>query len=55
MKNQLEELNKLNEMLLANVNADWSENDPAAEFSALAVILTKIINTVPSEREEACR
>jgi len=54
MKNQLEELNKLNEMLLANVNADWSENDPTEEFSALAVILTKIINTVPNEREEAC-
>ena len=54
MKNLLKELVEFKEMLHTNVNADWSENDPNAEFSALAETLNGIINKVPSEREEAC-
>lgn len=55
MNNNLKkELDEFNETLRTNVNADWSENDPSEEFSALAEQLQTIINTVPSEREEAC-
>lgn len=54
MKNLLNELNEFKEMLHTNVNADWSENDPSTEFSALAETLSNIINKIPSEREECC-
>jgi hypothetical protein len=53
MKNLLNELNEFNEMLCSNVNADWSENDPTEEFSALSGILKKIIDKIPNEREVA--
>jgi hypothetical protein len=53
MKNLLKELNEFKEMLYTNVNADWSENDPSTEFSALAEALSSIIVKIPNEREEA--
>lgn len=54
MKNLRNELNEFKAVLCTNVNADWSENDPTAEFSTLAEQLQEIINKIPSEREEAC-
>lgn len=54
MQNLAKELTQFNEMLRANVAADWSENDPSQEFSTLAETLQNIINTIPNEREDAC-
>jgi len=53
MKNLIKELTEFKEALNTNVNADWSENDPTAEFSTLAEQLQAIINKIPNEREEA--
>ena len=54
MKILRNELVEFKAALCTNVNADWSENDPSAEFSTLAEQLQKIIDTIPNEREEAC-
>ncbi len=54
MKNLKEELTQFQEMLRTNAGADWSENDPKTEFSVLSEKLQKIINTIPSERQETC-
>lgn len=54
MKILRNELIEFKAALCTNVDADWSENDPSAEFSTLAEQLQKIIDTIPSEREEAC-
>lgn len=54
MQNLAKELREFNEMLRTNVDADWSENDPSQEFSALAEKLQEIIDTIPDARQEAC-
>lgn len=55
MKILRNELIEFKAALCANVNADWSENDPSAEFSTLAEQLQEIINkSIPDERQEAC-
>jgi len=49
MKRQLTKaLTELQEMLLANVNTDWSANDPIDEFQALADIVK---SKIPTERD----
>jgi len=53
MKNLKNELVEFKAMLCTSANADWSENDPNQEFSSLAENLQEIINTIPSERQEA--
>lgn len=44
----IERLTSLQEMLSANANADWSENDPAEEFKAMAEIVKGYL---PTERD----
>jgi len=46
----IERLKSLREMLQANANADWSENDPNKEFKALAKIVK---GHIPTERDLA--
>jgi len=49
MKNELTKaLKELQEMLLTNVNIDWTANDPASEFQALADIVK---SKIPTERD----
>lgn len=54
MKNLRQELTQFQEMLRTNASADWSENDPSTEFSSLAENLQNIIDTIPSDRQQAC-
>lgn len=54
MENLANELREFNEVLRANVAADWSTNDPSQEFSALADKLQKLIDSIPDERAIAC-
>lgn len=44
----IDRLTSLQEMLNTNAKADWSENDPATEFQALADLITGYI---PTDRE----
>lgn len=46
----IERLESLHEMMQANANADWSENDPNEEFKALAEIVK---GHIPTERDLA--
>lgn len=46
----IERLTSLQEMLKANAKADWSENDPAEEFKALAEIVKGYL---PTQRDHA--
>jgi len=41
----IERLTSLQEMLNANAKADWSENDPAEEFKAMAEIVKGYLPT----------
>jgi hypothetical protein len=41
----IERLTSLQEMLNANANADWSENDPNEEFKAMADLITGYLPT----------
>jgi len=49
MKNLFEQLEELKDALRTNVNADWSENDPSTEFSALAETLQNIVDNTPTK------
>lgn len=45
----MNDLNEVAEALLANANADWTENDPSVEFQAMHQMLLDTIQKINSQ------